>query len=117
VLAREHATASQYAELLRRRLADEIAAWQRAPVRIDDWAWETHRAGVEVAYGRLPHPLPLEPHAHLETCRGNRDVGRRMAELGLRLDDAYVDAARPVVEVQLAKAGARLAAVLEAALR
>jgi hypothetical protein len=64
VLAREHATPSQYAERLRGRFADEMAAWQRAPVRVDDWAWESHRAGVEVAYGRLPRAIPLEPHAH-----------------------------------------------------
>jgi hypothetical protein len=40
-----------------------------------------------------------------------------MAGLDLRLGQAYVDAARPAVDAQLAKAGARLAAILDAALR
>ena len=117
VLARAHATASEYAADLRRRLADEIASWQAADVRIDDWAWETHRVGVGVAYGRLSPSVPMEPHVRPETCRENHDVGRRMAALRLRIDDAYVEAARPAVDMQLAKAGARLAAILDAALR
>ena len=117
VLARAHATASEYAEALRHRHADEIATWHHAEVHIEDWAWETHQTGVEVAYGRLVPAVPLEPHVRLETCRGNRDVGRRMAALGLRIDDAYVEAVRPVIDTQLAKAGARLAAVLDNAFR
>jgi hypothetical protein len=40
-----------------------------------------------------------------------------MARLGMRIDDAYVDAAAPVVDTQLAKAGARLAAILDVAFR
>ena len=117
LLARAHETASEYAEALRRRRADDIAAWQRGEIRIDDWAWETHQVGIDVAYGRLLPPVPIELPARVETCRGNREVGRRMAALGVRIDDAYVEAVRPVVETQLAKAGARLAAVLDATLR
>jgi hypothetical protein len=116
VLARAHATPSQYADDLRRRFAEEIDRWQRAEPRIDDWAWEAHEVGVAVAYGKLPRPVPIEPHVRLDTCRGNRDVGRRMAALAVRLDDAYVDAATPALDRQLAKAGARLAAVLDRAL-
>ena len=54
---------------------------------------------------------------HETIGRANRDIGRRMAALGVRIDDAYVEAARPVVDTQLAKAGARLAAVLDAVFR
>jgi hypothetical protein len=117
ILAREHATATEYAEALRRRRADDIARWQRADVRIDEWAWETHRVGVDVAYGKLSPPIPAEPRVRLDSCRGNREIGRRMAALDVRLDEAYVDAVRSAVDTQLAKAGARLAAVLEAAFR
>jgi hypothetical protein len=115
VLARAHATPSEYAETLRRRRADDVARWQRAPIAIDDWGWETHEAGVDVAYGRLAPRPPFE-HGAVRSCRDHDDVGERMARLGMRIDDAYIDAAAPVVDTQLAKAGARLAAVLEAAL-
>ena len=117
ILAREHATASEYAEALRHRRADDIARWQREDVRIDDWAWETHEAGLEFAYGKLSPPVPVEPGVSIDTCRGNRDVGGRMAALDVRVDDAYVDAVRAAFDTQIAKAGARLAAVLAAAFR
>ena len=117
ILAREHATASEYAEALRLRRADDIAQWQRADVRIDDWAWETHQVGIDVAYAKLSPPIPLEPSVRLDTCRGNREIGRRMAALDVRIDDAYVDAVRAAFDTQVAKAGARLASVLDAAFR
>jgi hypothetical protein len=116
VLDRAHATPSEYADDLRRRFAGEIDGWQRLEPSIDDWAWEAHEIGVAVAYGKLPRRVPIAPHVRLDTCRANRDVGRRMAALGIRLDDAYVDAARSALDEQLAKAGARLAAVLDRAL-
>ena len=116
VLARVHATPSEYAETLRRRRADDVAQWERAPIAIDDWAWESHEAGVGVAYGRLVPRPPFE-HGSIRSCRDHDDVGQRMANLGLRIDDAYVDAATPVLDTQLAKAGARLAAVLDVAFR
>jgi hypothetical protein len=59
----------------------------------------------------------MESAVRLANCRENQDVGRRMAALDVRIDDTYVAAVRPVLETQLAKAGARLAAVLDAALR
>ena len=116
VLARAHATPSEYADALRHRLADDVARWQRAPIAIDDWAWETHEAGVDVAYGRLEPRPPLE-HGAVRSCRDHDDVGGRMARLGIRIDDGYVDAAALVVDTQLAKAGARLAAILDVAFR
>ena len=116
MLARVHATASEYATELRHRLADEIATWQRDDIRIDDWAWKPIESGSTspTAVSRRPSRCT---HVRPETCRENHEVGRRMAELRLRIDDAYVEAARSAVDMQLTKAGARLAAVLDAALR
>lgn len=116
ILARAHATPSQYADELRRRFAHDVAEWQRAPRDLDAWAWETHRLGVDVAYGRLPRAIPHE-RGSIAGCGDHDDVGQRMARLDLRLADAYVDVVRPTVDVQLAKAGARLAAILDAAFR
>lgn len=116
LLGRAHASPERYAADLRRRFAREITAWRRAEPRVDDWVWETHRVGVEVAYGRLSKRVPAEPRGRLGSCRDGRDVGARMARLGLRADDAYVDAVRTALEEQLARSGARLAALLSRAL-
>lgn len=112
-LDRAHATPSRYADDLRRRFATELDGWQRAEPDVDGWAWETHQIGVAVAYGKLPRRVPAEPDARIGSCRDRGNVGRRMAALGIRLDDAYADATRPALDAQLAKAGARLAALLD----
>jgi hypothetical protein len=112
-LSRAHATPSRYADDLRRRFADEMDGWQRAEPDVEGWAWETHQVGVAVAYGKLPRRVPPEADPRTASCRDRGNVGRRMAALGIRLDDAYVDAARPALDAQLAKAGARLAALLD----
>jgi hypothetical protein len=74
------------------------AEWAKGDV--DAWVAESHQFAVSVVYGRLPFPpacnrLPDQP----EPLRPN-----------------YFAAATPLVRQQLAKAGVRLAAVLNAAL-
>lgn len=61
--------------------------WRRG--RLSDWTWESHLVAVRVCYGALPAGSPK------------------------RLDGAYQQRALPVVEEQLAKAGVRLAAILQ----
>ena len=82
-----------------RALADANAdAWARGD--IDDWLRETHDIALHVTYGRLPDP---------PACNKIPD---RPEGLG----PAYFAAAVPAVREQLAKAGVRLAAVLNASL-
>ncbi len=66
-------------------------AWTKGTV--EDWALESHRLARDVAYKNLPAGAPPA------------------------LDQAYVDAVRPVVETQLEKAGIRLANILNQLLR
>ena len=70
--------------------ADIAALAAGSPV---DWANETHAAAVSVAYGALPE---------------NADDD---------LAGAYAETARSVVDSELLKAGLRLAALLNAALK
>jgi hypothetical protein len=65
--------------------------WARGTV--EDWAEQSHKAGQKVVYGRLP--------------KGASPV---------RLDATYERSADPLIMAQLAKAGARLARVLNEAL-
>jgi len=72
----------------------DVQAWSRGTP--SDWAWEAFRMGKEDAYGQLPQP----------NARGSYP-----------LPASYVAIARRDVSLQLRKAGVRLAAVLNRALR
>ncbi len=82
-----------------RVLADAHGAdWAKGDV--DDWVQETHDVALHTAYGRLPDP---------PAC--NRTPSHPEA-----LTADYFAVAVPAVRTQLAKAGVRLAAVLNATL-
>jgi hypothetical protein len=68
---------------------------------IASWIAESHELGVRVTYGKLPKPL---------------QCGQPPTE-ALELGEDYYAAAAPVVDMQLRKAGVRLAKILNDALR
>lgn len=101
-----------FADDLDRRLRVSIASWVAAPIDVEGWVWETHRAAEDVAYGKLATPVPVADRRRPRPrCDGGR-LSRRLLRLRERIDGAYQAAAAPVVDEQLAKAGARLAALL-----
>jgi hypothetical protein len=79
-----------YVVLLRDRIRRRGDLRQMAAGSVLDWAMESHAAAREVAYPFLPRSLKIE--------------------------QAYVDIARPVLEDRLLRASVRLAAMLEQAL-
>ena len=82
-----------------RRWADTHGAdWAKGDV--DGWLQETHDVALHTAYGRLPDP---------PAC--NKTPGKPEA-----LTADYFAVAVPAARTQLAKAGVRLAAVLNATL-
>lgn len=87
ILGKMQPYGNKLADLLNSRIAPvEKAQWTKGTLA--DWALEGKKLARDVAYKNLPSGSP--------------------AELG----QAYVDAATPVVETQLEKAGIRLAAIL-----
>jgi hypothetical protein len=86
-------------QLIKRYLDKEIAAWQQGEVR--DWMNESHAITRKVTYGNLP-----------EYACG---VAWPMEKI-VSLPQPYVDAAQEVLPAQLAKAGARIAWLLNRAL-
>lgn len=91
ILRREKLYGSKLAaELDSRMTPAEKAAWARGTMEV--WAMESHALAVQVAYGKLPH------------------------EATPNLGDDYLNAALPVVELQIEKAGIRLASLLNEAL-
>jgi len=103
---------ADFAAGLDRKYRSQIAAWQNSPIAIDDWAWESHQIAEQTAYGLLPHRVAIDTPAPGGTCADDNHVAARMLALHENVDATYESAAYPVVEQQLAKGGARLAAVL-----
>jgi len=68
---------------------------------VESWAEEAHQASIDVTYGKLP----VKPVAGVAGATP------------IRLDDAYEQAARPLIRMQIEKAGDRLARVLNETLK
>lgn len=101
-----------FANLLSTRYAAEIAKWKAAPVKIEDWAWESHELAGKYSYGKLPAAITGEDPVAVSTCADGNNIGQRMFDLHESINQPYITATTPVIERQLAKAGARLADVL-----
>jgi hypothetical protein len=86
---------SRYAATLITRFDAERNAWLAGDV--EQWASETHALALEYAYLSLPNFV----------CRATGESGNANA-----LPAAYIEAGRTVVDSQLAKAGMRIALVL-----
>ncbi|HWF03048.1 MAG TPA: S1/P1 nuclease [Candidatus Angelobacter sp.] len=101
-----------FANLLSTRYAALIAQWKVAPVKIEDWAWESHELADKFAYDKLTAAVTPEDPVAVSTCADDNNIGQRMFDLHESVGKPYVTAVSPVIEKQLAKAGARLADVL-----
>jgi len=60
----------------------------------------------------LPVKIAIEKPLDVQSCADDDHISTRMLQLGQDLEDDYESAATPVVGQQLAKAGIRLAALL-----
>lgn len=103
---------TQLADTIDRQFRAQISVWQSRPTHFAAWAWESHALSDSVAYGKLPHAIPIEPPRSINSCADDNHVALRMLSLRENLGEPYESAAAPVVREQLAKAGARLAALL-----
>lgn len=86
-------------QLVARYKGKEVAQWQQGEVR--DWMNESHALSQKIVYGKLPE----------FTCGEKWPM-----EKVVGLPQSYVDAATEILPVQLAKAGARIAWLLNRAL-
>jgi hypothetical protein len=75
----------------------------------DKWAWEGHLVARKVAYEELEPKPPVESYNPKPVCKVEAE---RFGALHIKAGDKYQAAASPVIEEQLAKAGYRLAEVL-----
>jgi hypothetical protein len=102
----------QFAAQLDQQFKSQIASWQHGGMIFDNWAWESHELAEKVSYGDLPVQIPIEPPIAINSCADNNHIGDRMLALNEQIGQPYQDAAAPVIEEQLAKAGVRLSMIL-----
>lgn len=95
------------------RYASRGKAWARAKMDPVKWSWEGHRIGVEVAYGALSPQIPAEITAMEGNCEAEK---AKSAALNIRVGDAYVNRAWPLMQEQMMKAAYRLAGYLNSTL-
>jgi hypothetical protein len=108
-LEREHQTQPQFAAALNQKFSERWIEW--APPKIDvlAWAWEGHGIAHDVTYGDLRPHIPVEAPNRDTDCDLERE---KIAALHIWISTEYFDKVEPVIEQQLAKAGYRLAALL-----
>jgi hypothetical protein len=105
-------SSQQLANDLERQFGAKITAWESQPIDFAAWVWEGHALGDSVVYGKLPHPIPVEPFRLVKSCADDNHVAMRMLGYHESLGASYESAATPVVKLRLAEAGAHLAALL-----
>jgi hypothetical protein len=107
------ATEAEYARTL-----DGEFARSESKIDISAWTWESHGLAATVTYADLKPPIPIaSPNAGLAddaACMAGRAA---VAALHISIGDEYVSHALPVIREQLAKAGYRLAGLLNQTLQ
>jgi hypothetical protein len=110
--ATEGKTVEQVASDLDESFQKKIARWQTGAADVDAWAWESYQLAVNKAYGKLPARVPVEALQPITSCADDNHVSARMLKLNERIEEPYQNIAAPIVRQRLARAGARLALLL-----
>ncbi len=111
----EGAEPPEYAQFLGQVFSSDIPKWQAAGIHVEDWAWESHDLAESFVYGALIPQVPVETPAPVHTCSDDNNIGERMMHLNLFAGQNYQEAAAPIVEERIARAGVRLAMILNEA--
>jgi hypothetical protein len=117
IIARElegrKSTQMQYARELDESFAKEWPAWGQSKAEVEAWAWDSHRLAATVVYGELKPAIPVVPAA-LGTADQSGCAAEKasVAALHITIGEPYFGEAMPVIRGQLAKAGYRLAGML-----
>lgn len=102
----------QWAAALDHQFRSHAGTWEEEGVRVEDWAWESHELADSVVYAKLPVAIPVEKPEPVKGCSDDNHISTRMLNLHERVSQQYVDAVAPTIDQQIAKAGVRLAMVL-----
>lgn len=110
-VSKEHEPA-KFASELTAEFNSDIHSWKQQPINLDDWAWDSHQLAQGIVYGDLAEKIALEAPVPVESCADDNHVAKRLFQLHEKIDERYLQDASPVIRQQLAKAGTRLAMLL-----
>ena len=102
----------EWAAKLDQQFSAQMGAWQRGSASPEDWAWESHKLAETAVYGQLPVPVPIEKPEPVDSCSADNHIAQRMLNLHEEISQRYQDAVATVIEEQIARAGIRLAMIL-----
>jgi hypothetical protein len=105
-------TVEQFAAAIDKRFKPQFETWQEEGVNFDDWAWESHEDAEQIAYGVLNRKIPVETPVPVTTCVDANHIAERVLKLKEKVGPSYQYFATRTIEEQLAKAGFRLAMIL-----
>jgi hypothetical protein len=105
-------TSEQVASDLIQSFGSKIDRWKRSSADVNGWAWESYQLARKKTYGKLPVRIPVEAPQPIKSCADDNHISARMLKLNEHLEQRYQDVATPIVRQQLAKAGVRLALLL-----
>jgi len=103
---------TNYVDTLMSEFDTDMATWRTQPVDIRAWALESHSHAVTESYGDLPTTIDGEDPVAVNNCADDDNVLQRMLDLDESVNQNYVDQVKPVIEGRLARAGTRLAVIL-----
>lgn len=103
---------AQWAAALDQQFRLRESRWERQGINVENWAWESHELADSVVYAKLPVAIPVEKPLTVKGCSDDDHVSTRMLKLHEQVSQQYVDAVAPAINQQIAKAGVRLAMVL-----
>jgi hypothetical protein len=78
---------------------------------VEDWTWESHELARKMVYAKLQ--IPTQP---IRFPNGCAEAPPEITGFKPQIDSLYIDDMKPIVRDQLAKAGLRLARVLNESL-
>jgi hypothetical protein len=111
-LKERNETPDQLATQLDQRFQLKGEGWLHEKIDFGKWIREGHHLAEKVTYDDLRPKLPVADAENGPGCQAERD---KTAALNIDINAKYAASAMPVIERQLAKAGYRLADVLNAA--
>jgi hypothetical protein len=103
---------AEWAASLDKRFSSKEAGWEKQGINLEAWVWESHQLANSVVYGKLPVAVPVEKPVLVKSCSDDNHVSTRMLKLHEQVSQPYADAAAPTINEQIAKAGVRLAMIL-----
>jgi hypothetical protein len=113
-IAARKITEADFAAALDRQFAGQWKVWGEEKPDPATWAWDGWALAKSVTYGDLQPGIPVETPNPQADCDAER---AKVAALHIAVGDTYFGQTMPVIDEQLARAGYRLAGLLNETFR